>query len=126
MRRFLAQLIAVLAAIVMVTAAALAEKKKDTVVLDKDTMVNGTVVKAGTYRAQFDFKTDILSIMKQDGKVMATAPGKIEALPRKLDQTQIVTENTGADQVLTSITFSGDNRAITIGGGEAKPAAGDR
>jgi hypothetical protein len=107
----------------MVTAAALAEKKKDTVVLDKNTMVNGTLVKAGTYRAQFDFKTDVLSIMKEDGKLVATAPGKIEALPRKSEQTKIVTETTGDDQVMTSITFSGDNRAITIGGGAA---AGDR
>jgi hypothetical protein len=55
--------------------------------------------------------------------LVATAPGKIEALPRKSEQTKIVTETTGDDQVMTSITFSGDNRAITIGGGAA---AGDR
>jgi hypothetical protein len=126
MKRFLAQFTALLAAVVMVTAAAMAEKKKDTVVLEKNTMVNGVLVKAGTYRAQFDFKTDLLSLMRQDGKVIATAPGKIEALPRKSEQTKIVTEAAGSDQVLQSITFSGDNRTIMIAGSEATPPAGAR
>src|SRR5260370_614453 len=125
MKRFLVQFVAVLAVVGMVMAAALAEKKRATGMLDKDTIVNGTLVKAGTYNAQFDFKTDTLSLAKESGKVIATAPGTVESPPHKADQTKIETDLEGSEQVMTRITFSGDHRTITIAGG-AKSAAGDR
>jgi len=125
MRRSIAQFVAVFAVVAMVAVAALAEKKSATVVLDNDTIVNGTTVKAGTYKAQFDFKTDTLSLMKENGKVVATAPGTIQDRPAKADHTQIVTDLQGKDQVMTSITFSGDHRTIMITGGP-KAAGGER
>jgi hypothetical protein len=113
------------ALVAVIAGAALAEKKKATVVLDKDTVVNGTIVKKGTYNAQFDFKTDTLSFMKESGKVVATAPGTVEDRANKAPQTKIETNLEGDNQVMTSITFSGDHRTIMIGGG-AKAASGDR
>ena len=125
MRRFLAQCLALVALIAVIAGSALADKKKATVVFDKDIIVNGTLVKAGTYNAQFDFKTDTLSLMKESGKVVATAPGTVEDRANKAAQTKIVTDLEGDNQVMTSITFSGDHRTITIAGG-AKAAGGDR
>ena len=125
MRRFLAQCLAMVALVAVVAGAALAEKKKATVVFDKDTVVNGTLVKAGTYNAQFDFKTDTLSLMKESGKVVATAPGTVEDRTNKAAQTKIETDLEGNNQIMTSITFSGDHRTIMIAGG-AKAAGGDR
>jgi len=124
MRKLPAKFIAIVFVAILASAVALAEKKRDTIVLDKDTMVSGTLVKAGTYQAQFDFKTDTLSIMKESGKVVATAAGKLEARPHKSDQTRIETNVEGSDQILTSITSSGDNHTIMIGGGEARPGTG--
>jgi len=125
MRRFLAQCLALVALIAVIAGSALADKKKATVVFDKDIIVNGTLVKAGTYNAQFDFKTDTLSLMKESGKVVATAPGTVEDRANKAAQTKIVTDLEGDNQVMTSITFSGDHRTIMIAGG-AKAAGGDR
>ena len=125
MRRFLDECLAMVALVAVIAGSALADKKKATVVFDKDIVVNGTLVKAGTYNAQFDFKTDTLSLMKESGKVVATAPGTVEDRANKAAQTKIVTDLEGDNQVMTSITFSGDHRTITIAGG-AKAAGGDR
>jgi hypothetical protein len=113
------------ALVAVIAAAALADKKKTTIIIDKDVIVNGTLVKAGTYNAQFDFKTDTLSVMKESGKVVATAPGTVEDRTHKAEQTEIETDLDGNNQVMTSITFSGDRRTIMIGGA-AKSAGGDR
>ena len=125
MRRVTAQFVALLAVVTLVAAAALAEKKRAEIVLDKDVVVNGTLVKAGTYKAQFDFKTDTLSVMKETGKVVATAHGTVEERQAKAPQTQVVTDLDGSNQVMTSITFSGDHRTIVLASG-AKSAGGDQ
>jgi hypothetical protein len=113
------------ALIAVIAAAVLADKKRTTVIFDKDVIVNGTLVKAGTYNAQFDFKTDTLSVMKESGKVVATATGTVEDRTHKAAQTEIETDLQGNNQVVTSITFSGDHRTILIGGA-TKSAGGDR
>src|SRR5215467_14665836 len=119
MKRVLARFVSVLAIVTVLAAVSLAEKKRATVVLDNDTLVNGTLVKAGSYQAQFDFKTDTLSLIKESGKVVATAPGTITDRPQKALQTQIVTDLEGGGLVMTSITFSGDHRTIMIAGGKS-------
>ena len=58
MTKQLSRIVVGLTLLAMTAAIALADRKSDTVTFEKDTMVNGTLVKSGTYKVQFDYKTE--------------------------------------------------------------------
>lgn len=102
--------------LVMASIIALAESKKHSVTFPHDIMVNGTLVKAGTYTAAYDEKSNELSIIK-DRKTIAKATGHVETLERRASDTQILSSSKDDRNVLTGITFGGDNHKILLGEG---------
>src|SRR5262244_1721582 len=111
------------ALLAMTAAITFADRKSDTVTFEKDTMVNGTLVKSGTYKVQFDYKTNELSVIKYT-KPIATAPGRVEQTDRRASRTTLMTTDRDNTTIMTAITFSGDNRKIIIRPGTAQTSSG--
>ena len=82
----------------------------------RDVTVNGTTVKAGTYKVVFDDGTGELSIVKGD-KTVAKAPARLEKMVGRSDaygDYMVQGEN-----ALLSVTLKGGNRAVVGGGGDS-------
>ena len=109
----------------MTAAIAFADRKSDTVTFEKDTMVNGTMVKSGTYKVQFDYKTNELSVIKYT-KPIVTAPGRVEQGERKSSRTVLMTTDKDNTTIMTGITFGGDNRKIIVEAGTAQTHSGTK
>jgi hypothetical protein len=125
MTKSLYRIVIGLTVLAMTAAIALADRKSDTVTFEKDTMVNGTLVKSGTYRVQFDYKTSELAVIK-DTKPIATAPGRIEQTDRKASRTVLLTTDHDNTTVMTAITFGGDNRRIVVEAGAGQTSGGTK
>jgi len=98
---------------------ALAEVIKKEVTFSQPVVVNGTVVKSGTYQAEFDDQTKELSIVKGK-KVVASAPARLEKREQK-DRAVYVTRDNGAstNPILISITLKDGNQATIANSGDA-------
>ena len=114
-----------LAVFALTAVIALADRKSDTVTFEKDTMVNGTLVKSGTYKVQFDYKTNELSVIKYT-KPIATAPGHVEQAERKASRTLLMTSDKDNTTVMTAITFGGDNRTVIVDTGSGQSSSGTK
>jgi len=113
------------ALLAMTAAITLADRKSDTVTFEKDTIVNGTLVKSGTYKVQFDYKTNELSVIKYT-KPIVTAQGRVEQADRKASRTVLMTTDKDSATVMTAITFGGDNRRIIVEAGSAQTSSGTK
>ena len=125
MTKQLSRIVVGLTLLAMTAAIALADRKSDTVTFEKDTMVNGTLVKSGTYKVQFDYKTNELSVIKYT-KPIATAPGRVEQADRKASRTMLTTTDKDNTTVMTGITFGGDDRRIVVEAGSGHASGGAR
>ena len=125
MNRMVRRIMVGLAVIAMTSALALADRKSDTVTLSGDVSLGGTTIKAGTYRVQFDYKTNELSIVNGN-KALATATGHVEQAPRKARATEVETSSKDNNNAVTAITFGGDNRKIVVDGGSSDAKTGSR
>jgi hypothetical protein len=125
MTKTLSRIVIGLTVLAMTAAIALADRKSDTVTFEKDTMVNGTLVKSGTYKVQFDYKTNELAVIKYT-KPIATAPGRVEQADRKASRTMLLTTDQNNTTVMTGITFGGDNRRIVVEAGAAQTGSGTK
>ena len=102
---------------------ALAEVIKKEVTFSQPIVVNGTVVKSGTYQAEFDDQTKELSIVKGK-KVVASAPARLEKREQK-DRAVYVTRDKEGDSknaVLVSVTLKDGNQATIANGGNGNAA----
>jgi hypothetical protein len=115
-----------LAVVVIMSAIALADRKTDTVTFAKDVTVGGATLKAGTYTIRFDYKTNELSVINDNNKAVATATGHVEQAPRKARATEVETSSKDNNDVMTAITFGGDNRKIVVEGGSTESKSGSR
>jgi hypothetical protein len=125
MTKSLCRIVIGITVLTLTAAIALADRKSDTVTFEKDTMVNGTLVKSGTYKVQFDYKTSELAVIK-DTKPIATAPGRVEQSDRKASRTVLLTTDHDNTTVMTAITFGGDNRKIVVENGAAQTGSGTK
>ena len=117
MKRFI-QTFACALAIALVASLGVAAKdktKKKTVEFTQDVMVNGTVVKAGTYDVKFNEETGELSIVK-DGKVKATTAAHLEARSNEAKDTALIIASTGGVAELRGVAFGGSNQNVVVGG----------
>jgi hypothetical protein len=111
---FAALMICALASIA-VSAAAKGKVKTDAVTFSQDTMVNGTLVKAGDYQVKFNEQTSELSILK-DGKVKAKVAAQFQARSEKAKNTTVRTLDKGGVYELIGVTFGGSNQDVVVGG----------
>jgi hypothetical protein len=89
--------------------------KKKTVEFTQDVMVNGTLLKAGTYDVKFNEETGELSVIK-NGKVKATTTAHLEQRSSEAKDTAVLIVNTGgAVAELRGIIFGGSNQNVIVG-----------
>ncbi len=91
-----------------------AKVRKVTVTFPENITVNGTVVKAGTYRLHFDEQSGELKIEK-NGDVVATTKARLEKRESKAKQTAVTTHGQGDTTELVSIAVNGEDQNLVVG-----------
>lgn len=118
MKRFMTGFFAALAITALAAVGVLAGDKgkveKKTVTFTDDTMVNGTLIKAGDYDVKFDEGTGELSIIK-NGKVRAKTSAHYEARADKARSTALRTVANGGSIELKGVTFDGASQDVIVG-----------
>lgn len=109
---FAALLICALASI-SIFAAAKNKVKTETVTFASDTMVNGTLVKAGEYQIKFNEQNGELSILK-DGKVKAKTTAQLQPRSEKARDTALRTQTKGSVAELIGVTFGGSKQDVVV------------
>lgn len=99
--------------------ATFAKEIKKELTFSQPVVVNGTLVKKGTYDAVFDDQTNELSIVK-GRKVVARAPAQLEKRNER-DRSVYVTreESDTTNVVLLSVTLNDGNRATIVNSGDS-------
>jgi hypothetical protein len=98
-------------------AVAFAETIKKEITFSEPVVVNGTLVKKGTYVAVFDDQTNELTIVK-GRDVIAKAPARLEK--RELSKNAVfLVRKEGGNRLLTTIALKSNNQ-VTIVNGESK------
>ena len=110
---FAALMICALASIVV---AAKDKVRTETVTFASDIMVNGTLVKAGSYQIKFNEQTGELSILK-DGKVKAKTTAQVQARNEKARDTAVKTLDKGGVAELIGFSFGGSKQDLVVGAG---------
>ncbi len=122
MKKFANNIIAALVLCALTSVIAAAKVTSERVTFPQDTMVNGTMVKKGTYKVTFDDATGVLNI-HVNKKTVATTTARWEKRDRKALETRISTTIQGDTRELRSITMSGDSQSIVVGSGVTQAAA---
>jgi hypothetical protein len=90
------------------------KSKQKTVTLSEDVMVNDQLVKQGVYRVKFDAANSQIVISNDDGETVATAKVNVKMGERKAEHNSISSGQSPKGKVMTSLTFAGDRRIITL------------
>jgi hypothetical protein len=101
---------------------ALAKEFKKQVTFTDPVVVNGTLIRKGTYEAVFNDQTNELSIVK-GGKVVARAPAQLEKRVER-DRAVYETRDKGDSNnaVLVSVTLKNGNQATIADSGNGNAA----
>ena len=96
-----------------------AKEVRKEVTFSQPVMVNGTLVKEGTYEAVFDDQTNELSIVK-GRKVVARAPAQLGKREER-DHAAYVTRQQGdsTNAVLVSVVLKDNNQATIANSGDS-------
>ena len=97
----------------LASVAAWAGVKNEQVTFTQDVMVNGTLVRQGTYRLKFDENTGELTISR-GSNVIARATARLERRDREARQTEVVSFREGESRHLRSISFRGEEQRIVL------------
>jgi hypothetical protein len=98
---------------------AFAKEMKKEVTFAQPVMVNGTLVKKGSYEAVFNDQTNQLSIVK-GRKVVASAPAQLEKREQRDHAAYVTLEEGGSTSVvLSSIVFKNNNQATIVNSGDS-------
>ena len=102
---------------------ALGKSTEREVTFTKSLTVNGTLVKKGTYKVEFNEETNELTIRKGK-KVVATAPARLEKIT---DRAAFFTSSSSADPTqapaLVNVTLKDGNLATILTSGDNKAAS---
>jgi hypothetical protein len=115
----------VLALCALMSATGLAKGKSEEVNIPQDVVVNGTLVKKGSYKLKFDEQTGELLLLKGK-KVVARTSARLEKREKEAARTEFGTIQQGETKSLRSITFRGDRESIVMhemGGTTENPSA---
>ena len=89
------------------------EVKTKKITLSMDVMINGTLLKQGTYRMTFDDQTGELSFIKYKA-VVAKTNARLEARQRRAADLELWLVPQGDGKALKGITFAGDKQKFVI------------
>jgi hypothetical protein len=113
MKNFVNKLLIAVLAVAMTGAMAFAKGKSEKVIFSRDMVVNGTVVKKGTYKVTFDDQAKEMKIW--DGKTeIAKSQVRVETSSSKPSSTKLTFSEQGSQNVLTSVTFAGSSESLVI------------
>ena len=113
MKSIVNRMVVVLMVGALMSVAAFAKVRKQTVTFDTDIKVNDTLVKKGTYQVKFDDETGQLSIL-QNGKVVAQAMARLEDRVKKANDFVLRSQVNGDETQLTGVTFDGSDKNVVI------------
>src|SRR3954454_21761671 len=98
------------------TVVAFGRVKSHVITFGQDFTVNGTQIKAGTYKLSFDDKTNELSIIDKKTKaVIAKVTARAERQSASSPGVNVEMQDKAGAQVLTSVTFPGERDQIRLG-----------
>jgi type II secretory pathway component PulC len=116
MKKSLKQFVVALMVCLIMSVAALAEKKNEKVSFSRDMVVNGTAVKKGTYKVAIDEQSNELSLI--NGKdVVAKMKYRKENRSYKSSQPVVTFKQKDNNVELSTITFAGETETFVIGEG---------
>jgi hypothetical protein len=122
MKKIVNRIILALVVLSMAGAMAFAKEKSEKVTFSRDMVVNGTVVKKGTYRVKYDDQAKELSIW--DGKTaVVKSTVRLETAKSKTSSTKVIYIEKDNSNVLNSITFAGSAEAMVINEGGNQTAS---
>jgi hypothetical protein len=98
---------------ISIAAAAKDKVKTENVTFTSDTMVNGTLVKAGDYQIKFNEQSGELAILK-DGKVKAKTTAQLQTRSDKARNTSVRTLTKGDVAELIGFSFSGSKQDVVV------------
>ena len=101
---------------------ALAKSTEREVTFTKSLTVNGTLIKKGTYKVEFNEETNELTI-KKGKKVVATAQARLEKIN---DHSSFYTSTDAAASetpALVNVNFKGGNLATIVGGNDNRASS---
>jgi len=122
MIKFVNRLSVFVLTVVIANGVALAKTIKREVTFSQPVVVNGTLVKKGTYNVVFDDQTNEVTIVK-DRKVVAKAPAQLETRDR--GRAAYVTREEDGDptrMTLLSVTLKDGKKATLVNSGDGDSA----
>ena len=102
----------------LMSVAAFAKTKKETVTFLNDIKVNGTVVSKGVYDLKYDDAAAEITIAK-NGKIVARAAATIEKRDQKARKFQFRSLGSGDETQLIGVTFAGADHNVVVGNSNA-------
>lgn len=102
----------------LMSVAAFAKTKNQTVSFLTDIKVNGTVLTKGVYNLKYDDASGEITIAK-NGKVVARATATVEKRDKKAREFQIRSSGSGEETQLTGVTFAGADHNVVVGNSNA-------
>src|SRR2546426_7162078 len=101
----------------LASVAVFAKSRKQSLTLQSNLKVNGTLLKKGVYDLKFDEEKNELSVLK-NGKVVAHANVGSEKRQNKAQSLEFRTAGQGDDAQLVSVTFSGMDHNLVLDGSQ--------
>ena len=116
MKRLFNQTVILLVFCVAASITAMATTTTKMVNFNSDVTVNGTSVKAGTYKATFDDTTGVFTLL--NGKtVVAKVMARLES-HRDASGSEVETKANGMSSALVSVDLNRSNRVVIVNDGE--------
>lgn len=112
MKHLLSRAVILLVVVAMTSITALAMTTNRQVTFSRDVTVNGTPVKAGTYKATFDDQTGEFKLLRGK-KVVANATARMEKINVRF-QSGYSLKASGDSYALTSINMNSTNQAVIV------------
>ncbi len=121
MKKFVARSVVVLVVCLFAATLASAKVTSKKVTFPSDVVVNGTLLKSGTYEMKFDDQTGELTLI--NGKSSVKVQAHWESRDTKARQDSISSTKDGDREALRSITFGGEKRDLVLGKDKGESSA---
>lgn len=102
----------------LMSVAAFAKTKSETISFPTSIKINGTLVEKGVYDLKYDEQAGELTIIKEK-KIIARSTTSVEKRDRKARVFEFRSSGKGDDAQLTRITFAGADHDVVIGNSQA-------
>lgn len=116
------KIVVAMIAVMVMGISAMAQNKNEKVELLRDVVVNGTVVKKGSYNVVYDAATGEITIRK-GSKIIAKSTARQESRDKKNENTEIIISKRDGNSVLRAIKFAGDSETLILAEGETTAVA---